>query len=125
MGYIRSGNSENFGRIVETVFRRTDREMRGGRARIASVRNPAHHVAWRGLMRAGAPIARCPPASLAVILRGCAAMRSLSGTRHDRASTERGVCSQRARLAVEAVVLRSAVPPDWRTGPRPAPRRDR
>ena len=117
--------SENFGRIVETVFRRTDREIPTRPARIASVRNAAHHVVWRGLMRAGAPIARRPLTSLAVLLRGRPAIRSLSGTRHDRASTACGVCSQRARLAVEAAVARSAVPPDRRTGPLPAPRRDR
>ena len=92
-------------------------------ARSASVRNAAHYGVWRGLMRAGAPIARRPLASLAVILRGRPAIRSLSGTRHDRASTECGLCSQRARLAVEAAVPRSAVPPDWRTGPLPSPRR--
>ena len=94
-------------------------------ARIASVRNPAHHVVWRGLMRAGAAIARRSPANLAVILQGRPAIRSLSGTRHNSASTECGVRSQRARLAVEAAVPRSAVPPDRRTGPLPAPRRDR
>jgi len=94
-------------------------------ARIASVRNPAHHVVWRGLMRAGAAIARRSPANLAVILQGRPAIRSLSGTRHDRANTECSVRSLRARLAVEAAVPRSAVPPEWPTGRRPAPRRDR
>ena len=77
-------------------------------ARSASVRNAAHHGVWRGLMRAGAPIARRPLASLAVLLRGRPAIRSLSGTRHDRASTECGLRSQRARPAVAAAVPRSA-----------------
>ena len=71
------------------------------------------------------PAAHRPLASLAVLLRGRPAIRSLSGTRHDSASTECGLRSQRARLAVEAAVPRSAVPPDRRTGPLPAPRRDR
>jgi len=110
---------------MESPFKRTDREMPARRAPVASVRNAAHHVVSRDLMRAGAPIARRPPASPAFFLRGRPAIRSLSGTRHDSASSECGLRSQRARLAVEAAVSRSAVPPDWRTGPLPAPRRDR
>ena len=110
---------------MESPFKRTDREMPARRAPVASVRNAAHHVVSRDLMRAGAPIARRPPASLAVILRERPAIRSLGGTRHDRASTECRLRSQRARLAIEAAVPRSAVPPDWRTGPLRAPRRNR
>ena len=111
--------------MLEISFKRTDREKPARRAPAASVRDAAHHVVWRGLMRAGAPIARRPPASPAVFLRGRPGIRSLRGTRHDRASTACGLRSQRARLAVEAAVAHSAVPPDGRTDPLPAPRRDR
>ena len=101
---------------METLFRRTDRETRAW-----SVQAAARHVASRGLMRAGAPIARRPPVSQAGILRERPAIRRRSVTRHDRAGT--GVGSRRARLAVAAVGARNAVRTSGWTGPLPFPRR--
>jgi hypothetical protein len=115
-------DSENFGRIVETVFSRTDRELPAGRAPPAPIDDDGGRVSRRCPMPAGAAIIRRTPSERAIIRHGGgSAIYRWLAFGHRGFGTLR---SDSPRRAVEATPVRTTNPPSRRTGPLPSLRRD-